>query len=78
MNEKNNYDYIEHNLRNCIGGGQMSDLSIVIQPQQKESTLVRVSLEIIKRFPIKNIDKAKKLYEKIQKFHYDLEKIVNG
>jgi len=72
------YDYITKQLNQSIDGGNISELYITIQPKRKEATQVSVSLEVMKRFPIKDIEDAKKLYEEIQKFSYNLEEIVYG
>lgn len=74
---KTDYDFIEHQVKSSIRIGNISELYLAIQPKQKK-TVACVSLEIIKRFPINELDKADKLYETIQKFHYDLERIVYG
>lgn len=70
--------YIENNIASSIGGGQSSTLNIVVRPKEKETTKAVVSLEIYKWYPIKDIDKAKRLYDAIQRFKFDLDQIVNG
>lgn len=76
---KKEFSYIEKKLKSCIGGGNISGMQVVITPFRKQGTTqVSVTLEIIKRYPIKDIEKANKLYNAIQKFHFDLEQIVWG
>lgn len=78
---KKEFEYLTKNLKSSIGGGNISSLYLKINPFNKESRKrveVIVTLKMIKRFNVKNIEKADELYETIQKFYFDLEKIVGG
>ena len=78
MSDKKKFEYITKDLRQSIGGGNISNMHITIQPyDEKDNTQVVVTLEMIKRFDIKDIDKASELYEKIQRNLYDLDRVVN-
>ena len=72
------YEFIIKDLESSMGGDNVSRFYLTIQPENNKNNKAIVKLEIMKRFPIKDIKKAKALYEKIQQFHYDLEKIVTG
>ncbi len=77
--KKNEFDYVIHNMKDSIGGGQSSSMYIQITPFRKEETIqVVVTLEVLKRYKIEDIEMASKLYEQIQRFHFELDKIVNG
>ena len=74
---KREFEFIEKRLRSSIGGGQSSSLIVAITPFRKQGTTqAEVRLEIVKRFDVKDIEKANELYEAIQKFSFDLDRIV--
>lgn len=69
------FEFMQYKIKSNIGGDSIKEMYLTVEPKKKR-TQVCVSLELIERFKIEDIEKANKLYEQIENICYGLKGLV--